>query len=273
MQLIDTHTHIDVSSFDDDRAAVLDRARAAGVTRQIVPAIMREMWPGLRDVCAAHEGLFPGYGLHPVYLDAHRDEDLDALPGWIEQEKPVCIGECGLDFFVENPDRERQTMFLRRQLEMARDFERPVVLHARRAVEETIALIKAVGNITGVIHSYGGSVEQANQLFKLGFCVGIGGPVTYERANRIRRLIREMPLEFLLLETDAPDQPLHSHRGERNEPAYLVEIVECIAALRGESAEHVAATTTANAERLFKLPPAATGFRSPSPPSPSRTSR
>lgn len=253
MRLVDTHTHIDVDAFDADRDAVVARAEAAGVTRQIVPAICADTWPALRDACARHAGLHPGYGLHPVYLAAHRPEHLGQLAEWLERERPVCVGECGLDGYVERLDREAQRFYLRRQLVLARDFDLPVVLHARRAVEDVIAAIKAVGALRGVVHSYGGSVEQANQLFKLGFCVGIGGPVTYERANRIRRLVREMPLDFLVLETDAPDQPSATHRGARNEPANLPEIAACIAALRGVSVSRVAEATTANAVRLFKL--------------------
>ena len=253
MDLVDSHSHIDVEAFDADRGAVVARARDAGVARQIVPAVVARDWDALRNVCATHEGLFAGYGLHPVYLDEHSRGDLAALRERLDRSPAVCVGECGLDFHVEGLDRERQHEILMPQLEIARERGLPVVLHARHAVEAIIAAIRAYPGLTGIVHSYGGSEEQARQLFRLGFCIGIGGPVTYERANRIRRVVRSMPLEFLLLESDAPDQPNATHRGERNEPARIVEVCECIAELRGVEPVDIAAATTANAERLFRI--------------------
>lgn len=251
--LVDSHSHLDVAAFDADRDAVLARARDAGVELHVVPAVTAGDWPRQRAICARHPELRPGYGLHPVYLDAHRPADLEALPGWLERERAICVGECGLDFFVEGLDREAQLAYLRPQLALARELALPVVLHARRAVEAILAEIRALPGLTGVVHSYGGSEEQARQLFALGFSIGLGGPVTYARANRIRRVVTTMPLEFLLLETDAPDQPNATHRGERNEPARLVEVRDCIAALRRVDPELIESTTTANARRLFRL--------------------
>lgn len=154
-------------------------------------------------------------------------------------------------FFVNGLDAETQRHYFIRQLEIAREFDLPVVLHARRAVEEVIAALRRIGGLRGVVHSYSGSEEQARQLFALGFCLGIGGPLTYDRAQRLHRLVASMPLEFLLLETDAPDQPGSAHRGQRNEPAYLPDVLAKAALLRGITPEALAAATTANAERLF----------------------
>ena len=254
MVLVDSHCHLDVTEFDHDRDAVIARAREAGITRQIVPAIEAAGWPKLRDVCSRGPGLFPAYGLHPMYLDAHRHEHLSALREWIERERPVAVGECGLDYFIEELDRDRQSHYFEAQLQLARDFDLPVVVHARRAVDAVISAIRKVGNLRGVVHSYSGSLEQARQLWNLGFLVGIGGPVTYDRANRLRKLVATMPIDHLLLETDAPDQPDSRIRGQRNEPVRLVEVLAVIAELRGEDAAAVAAATTANAERLFGLP-------------------
>jgi len=252
--LIDSHSHIDAGEFDADRPDVLARARDAGVTRQIVPAIALSGFENLRDLCRDEAGLFPAYGLHPMYLAEHAPAHLDALAQWIERERPVAVGECGLDFYVEGLDRDAQQRYLDAQLKLARDHDLPVILHARRAFDDVAAAIRRVGGLRGVVHSFSGSEEQALQFFRLGFHVGIGGPVTYERAQRLRAIVASMPIEWLLLETDSPDQPLSGHRGERNEPAYLVEVLDCVAALRGESRESVAAATTANAERLFSLP-------------------
>ena len=252
--LIDSHSHIDAGEFDADRPDVLARARDAGVTRQIVPAIAVSGFEKLRDLCRNEAGLFPAYGLHPMYLAEHTPAHLDALARWIEREHPVAVGECGLDFYVEGFDRDAQQRYLDEQLKLARDHDLPVILHARRAFDDVAAAIRRVGGLRGVVHSFSGSEEQALQFFRLGFHVGIGGPVTYERAQRLRAIVASMPIEWLLLETDSPDQPLSGHRGERNEPAYLVEVLDCVAALRGESRESVAAATSVNAERLFSLP-------------------
>ncbi|WP_454262362.1 TatD family hydrolase [Pseudoxanthomonas mexicana] len=254
--LVDSHSHFDAPEFDGDRDAALARARAAGVTRQVVPAVAASSWPKLREVCAQDAGLFAAYGLHPMYLSEHRPAHLEDLRTWIEREKPVAVGECGLDFFVEGLDAETQQQYFDGQLRLAREFDLPVIVHARRAVDAVIASIRRIGGLRGVVHSFSGSPEQARHLWQLGFLIGLGGPVTYERANRLRTLARTMPLDHLLLETDAPDQPDAGIRGQRNEPARLPVVRDVIADLRGITADEVSQATTRNAERLFNLPPA-----------------
>jgi TatD DNase family protein len=251
--LIDSHSHLDANEFDADRSQVLARARAAGVTRQIVPATGAAGWEKMRGLCAAEPGLYPAYGLHPMFLAEHRPEHLTALRDWIEREQPVAVGECGLDYFVEGLDAEQQSLYFDGQLRLARDFELPVIVHARRAVDAVSAAIRRFGPLRGVIHSFSGSADQAKRLSDLGFLIGLGGPVTYERANRLRMLAAQLPIESLLLETDAPDQPDSDHRGQRNEPARLTKVCNTIAALRGVEPDMVARATTANAERLFGL--------------------
>ncbi len=251
--LFDSHSHFDAPEFDADRNAVLARAHAAGVTRQIVPAVSAAAWPKLREICAAHAGLYAAYGLHPMYLPEHHPEHLIALRDWIERERPVAVGECGLDFFVEGLDAGQQSLYFEGQLRLARDFELPVIVHARRAVDAVMAAIRRFGPVRGVVHSFSGSADQARRLHALGFLIGLGGPVTYARANRLRTLAASLPIECLLLETDAPDQPDSGHRGQRNEPARLTTVCDTIAALRDIAPEAVARATTANAERLFGL--------------------
>lgn len=249
--LYDSHCHLDAAEFDADRPAVLARARDAGVARQLVPAVDRASWDAIRTLCAAEPGLRPAYGLHPMFLGRHQPGHLDELRDWLESERPAAVGECGLDFFVDGLDPDKQRLYFRRQLELARDFDLPVVLHARRAVEEVIATLREVGGQRGVVHSWSGSEEQARQLFELGFCLGIGGPVTYDRAKRLRRTVASMPLDCLLLETDAPDQPDADWRGQRNEPARLRQVLDVVAQLRGQPAAAIAEATSANALRLF----------------------
>ncbi|MXV08474.1 MULTISPECIES: TatD family hydrolase [unclassified Xanthomonas] len=263
MQLIDSHCHLDAEEFDPDRAAVIARAQAAGVRAQVVPAVTAASWPKLRAVCAAAPGLYPAYGMHPLFLDQHRPEHLPLLGEWIERERPCAIGECGLDFFVEGLDEAEQERYFVGQLQLARAFDLPVIVHARRAVDAVILAIRKVGRVRGVVHSFAGSAEQAAQLQSLDFLIGLGGPVTYERAQRLRRLAAAVPLQQVLLETDAPDQPDASIRGQRNEPARLRTVLDTIAELRDAPAASIAAQTTANARRLFGLPDTLAGATDP----------
>ncbi len=251
--LVDTHSHFDAAEFDRDRDAAHARALAAGVARQIVPAVNAAGWPKLKEVCADHAGLYPAYGLHPMFLAAHRPEHLRQLRDWMARERPVAVGECGLDFFVEGLDQQAQHLYFDGQLKLAREFDLPVIVHARRAVEAVIAALRRIGGLRGVVHSFSGSAEQAAQLHKLGFLLGIGGPVTFDRAKRLRRIVAGMPIDQLLLETDAPDQPDATHLGQRNEPARLSVVLDVVSALRGMPRAEVAGATTANAERLFNL--------------------
>ena len=252
--LVDSHCHLDAPEFDADRVDVIQRARAVGVAQQVLPAVGAGHWPKLRDVCTQDAGLFPAYGLHPMFLPEHRDEHLQLLGDWLAREHAVAVGECGLDYFVDGLDPATQHRYFDGQLALAREFDLPVIVHARRAVDAVISSIKRAGRLRGVVHSFSGSPEQARQLWRLGFLVGIGGPVTYPRANRLRSLVAGMPLEFLLLETDSPDQPDADIRGQRNEPARLPLVCHAIAQLRGQTVEEVAAVTTANARALFRLP-------------------
>lgn len=270
MRIIDSHSHLDADAFDHDRDEVLARAHAAGVDRQIVAATQADEWPKLRTVCRHHDGLFAAYGLHPMFLPAHRDAHLAQLREWIEREQPVAIGECGLDYFVDGLDRDAQQHFFEAQVQLAAEFDLPLIVHARRAMDAVTATIRRIGaqhdgGLRGVVHSFSGSQQQAEKLWQLGFRLGLGGPVTYPRAQRLRKLAAGMPLQWLLVETDSPDQPGADDRGQRNEPARVVAVLETIAGLRNIALTELAAATTANAERLFGLPAAATSAR-PTPP-------
>jgi TatD DNase family protein len=251
--LADSHVHLDDVSFDQDRDAVIERARAAGVTLQVIPGVDAASWPRIQALCASSTGLYPAYGLHPMFLDQHRPEHLAALSQWLATQQSVAVGEIGLDFHVDGLDADDQREYFRQQLALAREFDLPVIVHARAALDEVTSTLRRIGGLRGVVHSFSGSQQQAEQLWKLGFHLGIGGPVTYERAQRLRRIVADMPIEYLLLESDAPDQPLSSHRGERNEPARVMEVLQCIAELRSEDPRAVAAATTANVRQLFAI--------------------
>jgi TatD DNase family protein len=253
LMFIDTHCHFDDAAFDADRYACLARARAAGVEAQVLPAVSRASWPKLKAVAASDSRLHPAYGLHPMLLAEHTPSDLEALALWVERERPVAVGECGLDLFVTDLDPDAQWTCFTGQLALAREYDLPVIIHARRAVDLVTKALRRYPGVSGVVHSFSGSLQQARQLIDLGFKLGFGGPVTYPRARRLRQLVTELPLESIVLETDAPDQPGAGHRGERNEPAFLPEIAAEIATLRDMDPAHLAEATTINARQLFRL--------------------
>ena len=259
--LIDSHNHFDDAGFDADRSTAYRRARAAGVEAQVLAAVSARLWPKLKAVAAGYPGLYPCYGLHPAYLAEHRPEHLDQLADWLSRERPAAIGECGLDYYLPDLDPDAQTEYFAGQLRLARRHDLPVVIHARHAVDHVIKLVRRFAGVRGMVHSFSGSEDQARRLLDLGILLSFGGPLTYPKATRLRGLIKVLPLDGFLLETDAPDQPLSAHPGQRNEPAYLAEVLACVAELRGADPAEIAAATTENARRLFRLPDAA----SPSP--------
>jgi TatD DNase family protein len=178
-----------------------------------------------------------------VYLAQHAPEDVEELTSWLAHGDAVAVGEIGLDFHVEGLDRALQRDYFLKQLALAQSFDLPVIMHARGALEEIIQTLRRMPGLCGVVHSFSGSEQQAQQLWQMGFHIGIGGPVTYDRAQRLRRIVTTMP----------PDQPDAAHRGQRNEPARVVNVLRCIATLRNESETAIASATTANARRLFNL--------------------
>ncbi|MBL3527624.1 MAG: TatD family hydrolase [gamma proteobacterium endosymbiont of Lamellibrachia anaximandri] len=253
-RLIDSHCHFDDARFDQDREQTFQRARDAGVTSQIIAGVKAEWWPRQKQVCRDYPRLYPAYGLHPMFLGDHQPQDLQLLASWIEREQPVAVGECGLDFFIKDPQPEAQQALFEAQLELARDYRLPVIIHARRSVDQVFNSLKQFPGLSGVVHSFSGSEQQARRLIDLGFLLSFGGPITYERAKRLRSLIQTLPLESLMLETDAPDQPDSGHRGERNESAYLPTVLQTVAELRNQPASEIAAITSKNAVRLFNIP-------------------
>jgi TatD DNase family protein len=259
----DTHCHLDAAAFDADRAAVVDRARDAGVGRIVLPAVDRGNFETVRALAHRHD-LSYALGIHPLCVDAAADEDLDvlrdALATYRDDPALVAVGEIGLDHFVPGLDPARQARFCTAQLRMARDFGLPVLLHTRRAADPMLKLLRQTPAAGGIAHAFNGSPQQADAYASLGLALGFGGAMTFERALRIRHLAATLPLASIVLETDAPDIPpqwiyrradararaADAAQG-RNEPAELPRIAETLAALRGMGIEDVAIATSANA--------------------------
>ena len=256
MRLIDTHTHLDFPDFDTDRDAVLARSRALGVQRMVVLGVYQANWQRLWHLVEANEGLYAAFGLHPVYLNEHQPQHLDELRAWLSdrlgQRKLCAVGEFGLDYYLENLDRQRQQALFEAQLGLAAEFELPVLLHVRRAHAATIATLKRFRlKRGGIIHAFAGSQEEAREYIKLGFRLGLGGAATWPQANRLRQVVAGLPLDAIVLETDAPDMAPAMHPYQRNSPEYLADICTELAALRGISTEELAAASSRTADELF----------------------
>mgnify|MGYP002620836485 CR=1 FL=1 len=248
MEIIDSHCHLDVEAFDADREAVLARCHEQGVNTIVVPGISAATWGRLLQVCRRHDGLHPALGLHPYYIREHRQAHLQTLEQHLADESDlVAVGEIGLDFYIDDPDRERQIELFQAQLAIAQAAAMPVIVHVRKAHNEVLKALKD-GRFTqgGIMHAYNGSLQQAQEYMDLGFKLGFGGMITYERSRKLRGLVAELPLEAMVLETDAPDMSGDICHGERNSPQYLPHYLEVFASLREESVAQVAQVTSAN---------------------------
>ena len=250
---IDTHCHLDAAEFDADRDAVYAAAAAGGVTTLVVPAVSRDNFAAVAATCERYEGCVPAWGLHPMYIGVHRPEHLADLRAQIEAQRPVAIGEIGLDLFVRDLDSATQEYFLVEQLKIAKEYDLPVLLHCRKANDELLKHLRKIKVRGGIAHAFNGSPQQADEFMKLGFKLGFGGAFTWPRANNLRRLAVELPLDAIVLETDSPDiPPVWIGRG-RNAPGELPRIAQTLAELRGLDLDAVAQATTRNARDLFGL--------------------
>lgn len=253
MELIDSHCHLDDDRFDERRQDVIAQAAAVNVTRMVIPATTANRWEKVKQVCEGHDGLYPAYGLHPMFIEQHQVNHLRELDEWLEREQPIAVGECGIDFYDSRVDEKWQLQLFREQLQLANNHRLPLIVHVRRAMDEVISLLRKQALFGGVVHSFSGSQQQAQQLHDIGFKLGIAATLSFERAQKLRKIVAVMPDDALLIESDAPDQPGASHRGQLNEPAFIVEHLQTMAELRNCTVEELAATLNRNAESLFNL--------------------
>ena len=256
MELIDTHTHLDFPDFDVDRQALLAESRALGVRRMVVLGVYQANWQRVWELVQSDPDLHAAFGLHPVYLNDHRPEDLSELGDWLTRlagHRQLCaVGEIGLDYFIETLDRDRQQALFEAQLQLAADFALPALIHVRRSHAAVIATLKRFKlKRAGIIHAFAGSQEEAREYIKLGFKLGLGGAPTWPQALRMHRVLAELPLDSVVLETDSPDMAPAMFPGQRNSPAHLPAICAALADIMAISPEQLAAASTANACELF----------------------
>jgi len=251
MKWVDTHCHLDAAEFDPDREAVVIRAHEADVDSIIVPAVERANFGAVSSVCREYAGCNPAYGIHPLTVGRACEDDLTVLRETLRREPAVAVGEIGLDFFVEGHDEGLQRFYFSEQLKIARELNLPVLLHVRRAVDAVLVELTRVPVRGGIAHAFNGSRQQAEQFINRGCKLGFGGAMTHPRATHLRKLATELPLESLVLETDAPDIPPAWISHERNEPGEIPRIAAVLGTLRGLSLEKVCLATTQNAQEVI----------------------
>lgn len=248
---IDTHCHLDLPIFDADRQKILKRCRQSGIAKIIIPGIDAKGWSHLLSLCRFEPSLFPALGLHPVFLEQHHPSDIQKLEQLTDQVKPVAIGEIGLDYYLKELDRTRQKVLFETQLNIARHVHLPVLLHVRKAHDDALSILRRIRVVGGIAHAFNGSLQQAKQYIDLGFKLGFGGALTYQRATHLRTLAGQLPLDSIVLETDAPDMVVSQHHGERNSPEYLIDCFDALAEIRQEERGEIEAQTTKNTNAVF----------------------
>ena len=251
MDLVDTHCHLDVIDFDVDRNDVLQRCRQSGINKIIIPAIQSKTWSNILELCNTEIGLYPAFGLHPVFLKQHQLNDIGKLEILLDEVRPIAVGEIGLDFYIKELDQQQQIKLFEKQLFIAKKYELPVILHVRKAHDQVLQLLKKIKVKGGFCHAFNGSMQQAKTYIELGFKLGFGGTLTYENSTKIHQLAKSLPLESIVLETDAPDMVVESHRGERNSPEYIVDALLALAKIKNESVEFIAKQTSQNANDVM----------------------
>ncbi|HSC66423.1 MAG TPA: TatD family hydrolase [Cellvibrio sp.] len=266
----DSHCHFDFAEFNADRAALWQACNQQGVSRLLIPGVAPEQWPAAAQLCVEYSGLFYAAGIHPYWIEQQQwlQKTADGLPTQKTRAKMialindeivragnssacVAVGECGLDGMIATPLALQQQVLIA-HIEVANQLCKPLIVHCVRAHNELIALLKQHKvNYGGVIHAFTGSYEIARTYIDMGFYLGVGGAITYARANKTRAAIKKIPLDFLLLETDAPDMPLQGKQGQRNSPENIPQIAQVLAELREEHLAEIASATWNNTLRLF----------------------
>ena len=249
---IDTHCHLDAAEFGNSQNRLVQEALSNGVSTIVIPSVAAGNFAAVKNLCASYRNCVPAYGIHPMYTGQAQPADLATLKEFIQYNQVVAMGEIGLDFFVENSELAQQEYYFSAQLKLAQEFELPVLLHIRKAADSVLKHLRRTPVVGGIAHAFNGSAQQADEFIKLGFKLGFGGAMTYPRATRLRELARTLPIESIVLETDAPDiPPAFLERGQPNQPSYLPRIAETLAELRQLPLEEIACITSANARAVL----------------------
>jgi TatD DNase family protein len=256
--LIDTHAHLDADHFRSDLEAVVLRARQYGLVSMVTIGIEPADWPATLEIAERYSDVYPAIGIHPNSADQASDAslaELESLCRAAKGKRIVGLGETGLDYYREFVSHDLQQAAFRKHLELSRALDLPVIIHDRDAHDDILRILREDGKGTyGVMHSFSGDLEMANECIRLGYMISLSGPVTFRKATDKHEIAREVPLEWLMLETDCPYLTPEPYRGRRNEPAYVAYTARAVAELRGTPFDSIAEVTTSSAQRLFRLP-------------------
>ena len=255
MHFIDTHAHVYAEELTSSMDMIIENSIKAGISKILMPAIDSSTLDAMLKV----EAQFPGHcmamiGLHPCYVKENYKEELKLVEDWIGKRKFIAIGEIGLDFYWDKTFAKEQQLVFETQMQWALDLQLPIAIHTRNAMGETIEMVKSFAKqgLRGVFHCFSGSKESAEQIIGMGFHVGLGGVLTYKNAG-VAEAIKDIPMEYIVLETDAPYLAPVPYRGKTNEPAYMIEVAKKLAEIKSMPLHEIAAITTNNAEKLFGL--------------------
>ncbi|MGM0480467.1 MAG: TatD family hydrolase [Pseudomonadota bacterium] len=257
MRLFDSHCHLNFDDFAEDRADAIERARKAGINAFMLPGVCIDSHSVLKRIASRYQGCFFALGLHPYFIKQHSLEHIELLQQQVDEllQEPnssfKALGEMGLDATCDNMELQQQ--LLREQLRMAKERQLPVILHHRKTLDKTLKLVRESGPQKGVIHAFSGSYEQGKAWVEAGYFLGIGGTITYPRANKTRDAVARLPLSAMVLETDSPDMPVNGHQGQRNEPLRMLSTLRALAKLKDSSESAVGDCCYKNTEQLFNL--------------------
>ncbi|MFD2179843.1 TatD family hydrolase [Veronia pacifica] len=252
---IDSHCHFDFPPFEQDPDNWLKTVKSAGIAKLIVPSVAVSNWERIEKLAQQSNDVLYALGLHPVWQDEHQEQDLLLLEQRLRAcpSQCVAVGECGLDFALPDARREWQLTLLERQLALATELDLPVILHCRKAHNELLQMLNRFPSVRGVIHAFSGSYELGMNYVRRGLYLGIGGTITYPRANKTRQAVAKLPLESMLLETDSPDMPIYGHQGKPNSPEKLIDIACVLAELKSTTVDNIAHKSFHNVQILFSL--------------------
>ncbi|MEJ2470541.1 MAG: TatD family hydrolase [Desulfuromonadales bacterium] len=247
----DTHIHLDLLPHPERQ---LREARTAGIDHWVVPGVSPQGWPEIMRMAETFPGVLAAPGVHPQAADRFSDEDLTTLRQLLASPAVVAIGEVGLDGTLDIPWSVQEEVFVH-MIRLARELRKPLLIHTRKSIDRTLTLLERenAAEVGGIVHAFSGSLETAHRIINAGFCLGIGGVITWSNARRLPDVVRQVSAEVLLLETDAPDLTPAPHRGQPNRPVYLTSIAAAVAQLRQQTVAEIITRTTANARRIFQL--------------------
>lgn len=252
--IFDTHAHYDSEQFNEDRETLLSSMPEKGVAGIVNVGATLAGCQASMELAHKYDFIYAAVGVHPDEVGELNEETFEKLKDWAKDEKVVAIGEIGLDYYWDVEPRQVQKDWFIRQLELARNVNLPVNIHSRDAAEDTFQIVKEYGKgISGIIHCFSGSKEMAAEYVKLGFYIGVGGVVTFKNGKKLKQVVEEIPLEKIVLETDAPYMAPTPFRGKRNDSSYIKYMAEEIASLRGITVEEVLCKTEQNARRVYQL--------------------